>query len=512
MLTEASTPGTDDWYLMELGTEMGNNYPRLGKLRKYREGDAPVPDEASGAQRAAYRSFVNMSRLNMTDLIVGAKANRQKAVGFRTAAANDETGDLNAMATWKRSHMAVGSRQLFNDAGHYGDAFLTVYGTEFPGEGGKIDDPFMVPSNAWSTWTRDDPRRPWLGMAGIEVGWDPVSGMDTITLYRVPEPGRGGYTTVRIAYREVKKSTIPTDGSIWRMTNDWQWAGPPSPLNWTNRLPIVRYSTLDRRGFYEGHLDTIDRINDTIKQRTTITAMQAFRQRAVKGDLPQVYPEGHEREGEPIDYNEIFKAGPAALWLLPQDADIWESTPTDITAIITAAKDDMKNLAAVTATPLYVLSPDAASGSAEGASLARETLTFSVEELNDIASDALAEAHSLAFQAARDSARAEVSEIETIWASIDRASIIDRASAASQAKAGGMTQQMVDEKIFGLTPAEQRLAAQQREDADLLSLTAGASVVPAAPAAAPQPVPDVPGAVPGSVDTDEAANALLQAA
>jgi hypothetical protein len=471
MLTEASTPGTDDWYLMELTTEMGANFPRLGKLRRYREGDAPVPDEASGAQRAAYKSFVNMSRLNMTELIVGAKANRQKPVGFRTAAPGDDMGDAAAWSTWKRSHMAVGSRGLFSDAGHYGDAFITVYGTEFPGADGKIEDPFMVPSDGWSTWTRQEVQRPWLAEAAVEVGFNPILGVDQIMLYRKPAFSLGGFATVRIAHRAVKRSTIPTDGSLWRPGNQWEWIGPPTPLNWTGDVPVVRHSTLTRKGFYENHLDTIDRINDTIKQRTTITAMQAFRQRAVKGDLPTEYPAGHEREGESIDYNEIFKAGPAALWLLPEGADIWESAVTDISPILNATKDDMKHLAAVTSTPLYVLSPDAASGSAEGASLARETLTFSVEELNDIASDSLATAHSLAFQAQRDSTRSDPAEIETIWASIDRASIIDRASAASQAKAGGMTQRHIDEKIFGLTPAEQRQAQQDREDAAFLSAT-----------------------------------------
>ena len=461
MLTEASIPGSDDWYLMDLATEMGKNFPRLGLLRRYREGDAPVPEEATAAMREAYRKFVKSSRLNMCDLIVNAKTNRQKAVGFRTSVAGDELGDDAAWQTWRRSHMAVGSRQLFADAGHYGDGFLTVFGTETLGTAAALTQPLMVPSNGWTTWTRANVRFPWITEYSIEVGFDAIAGVDRIIMY-----GRGW---LRIAEKPVKSTTIPSDGSEWRPGNDWTWVGEREALNWTANNPIVRYSTLTRAGIYENHTDTIDRINDGIKQRATIQAMQAFKQRAVKGDMPDVYPAGHELAGQKVNYDDLLKAGPAAIWLLPEGADIWESTVTDTQGLLNGNKDDKKDLCAVTATPLYTLIPDAASGSATGADVSRETLTFSVEELNDLASDALATAHGLAFEAARDTARADPSQIEVIWASIDRASVIERATASQAAKAGGMTQRMIDEKVFGLTPAEQRQAQQDREDEAFLA-------------------------------------------
>jgi hypothetical protein len=456
MLTEAGTPGTDDWYLLTLATEMGANYPRLGKLRKYREGDAPVPDGADPSMRAAYKQFVSMARLNMCELIVNSKTARMKVVGFRTAAADDAYGDSEAYATWKRSHMPVLSRSLFGDLAHYGQSFITVFGTQIPGSDGTVDEPYMTGSDGWTTWTKQDPNKPWESEAAIHVGYDSFNGVDTIILYRP------GY--FRIAQKLTPKSTIPTDGSLWKPNADWTWTGGPISLGYTQKVPVVRLQTLDGRGVYEGHLDSIDRINDGIKQRCTIIAMQAFRQRALKGDLPTEYPEGHDRAGDPIDYNDIFKAGPAALWLLPSSAEVWESTPTDIGPVLNSTKDDTKNLAAVTATPLYVLSPDSAGGSAEGASLARETHVFSVEELIDVVSDGLAQALGITFEAARDSVRADPALIDVIWASVDRASMAEWASASSQAKAGGMPQKFIDEKIFGFTPAEIAEAAQLRED------------------------------------------------
>lgn len=464
MLTEAGTPGTDDWLLMDLATEMGKNFPRLHKLRRYRTGDAPVPDEATPAMRDAYVKFIKMSRLNMCELIVGSKTNRQKAVGFRTAAAGDELGDDAAYATWKRSRMNIGSRMLFADAGHYGDAFITVAGPEAEGVDRSLYEPVMVTSDPWKTWSRAHARYWWITEYAIEVSHDPIALVDRVILY--------GMGWARVAEKPAERTTIPTDGSEWRIGSDWSWAGGRITLNWTAENPVTRYSTLTRAGIYEPHLDTIDRINDGIKQRSTLQAMQAFKQRGIKGDLPRIYPADHPKAGEEIDYDKIFEAGPAALWMLPEGTDIWESKETDLRPLLDVNKDDKKDLAAVTGTPLYILSPDAASGSAEGAASLKETAIFSVEELNELADTAFAQAHSLAFQAQNDAARADAAQIETIWASIDRLSIQDRAAASASAKAGGASQRYIDEKVFGMTPLEMRQAEQDRADDALLQVAA----------------------------------------
>jgi hypothetical protein len=52
----------------------------------------------------------------------------------------------------------------------------------------------------------------------------------------------------------------------------------------------------------------------------------------------------------------------------------------DLGPVRQAIRDDVQDLAAVTRTPLFYLTPDAANGSAEGASLAREGLVFKTED------------------------------------------------------------------------------------------------------------------------------------
>ncbi len=454
MLSETSTPGTDDWWLMQLATDFGADLPRVYRMQSYADGTNALPDEVDAAMADAYRRFIHMSRLNMAELIVAARVNRMKPLGFRTASPGDVDGDAAAWATWKRSGMKVGVRDFFTHAGNLGAAFLTTTGPQSPS---PAAEPLIIPSNGFTTVTRQYALREWMAEAALQVGFDAQNNADVLTLFRP------GY--MRQAVRPVKsKSSIPTNGRRWAPGRDWVWVSDAIPLGYTSEVPVFRMSGPGGKGMFEKHLDSLDRITNDIRERLTIMAMQAFKQRALSGDLPDVYPPEHSMAGQKIDYDGIFKAGPAALWKLPVGVTVWESTITDVTPILSATKDDTKNLAAVSSTPIYILSPDAATGSAEGASLAREALTFSTEEWIDRAEMAIIQAHSAAFLAQGDTVRAAVGDIETIWASVDRASMTERASAASQAKAGGLPQRMIDEKIWGLSPAEIAQARQDRSD------------------------------------------------
>ncbi len=458
MFTEAGVTGSDDWWILRLATQLGAGFPRLKKLQSYRDGTCMIPAEASMAQTRAFQLFIKMSRLNMGELISSARTNRMKPLAFKTAAPGDEDGDAIAMATWKRSSMKVGIRDVFSDMVDFGEAFVTTTGPRVPAPDAQ---PTMLPSNGWTTASSPLASQPWLAEAAITVGHDPINRADLMTLFRP------GY--MRQAFRPARVPSIPSDGTQWTPGRGWSWVSDPVPLGYTRDVPVVAYRTRGGVGVYENHLDALDRVNHTILQRSEIIAMQAFRQLAIQGKLPEFYPAGHPQAGQKIDYDEIYKAGPGALWYLPEDAKIWESGITDITPITGAVKDDVKNLAAVTSTPIYILSPDAANGSAEGASLARESLIFAVEDLVDRADASLAQSHSLGFQALGDAVRAQVGDISTVWAPIDRSSMTERAAAAAQAKTGGLSQQTIDEKIFQLSPDEMAQERQNLQDQAFLT-------------------------------------------
>jgi hypothetical protein len=463
MLYETSIPGTDDWWVMQLAEEFGRDLPRLYKLQSYVDGTNALPDEWDTAMRDAYRRFIHMSRLNMAELIVSARVDRMKPLGFRTAAPGDANGDKLAMATWKRSTMKVGVRDFFADAGTFGKAYLTTTGPQRPSADAQ---PLIIRSSGMSTISRQSAIRPDYAEAAVTVGHDPINQVDILTLFRPGVAGQSAY--MRQAYRQARVSAIPTNGSSWYPGRGWTWVSDPVLLGYTAEVPVFQMRGRNGKGMFEKHLDSLDRISNGIRERLTINAMQAFKQRAIKakdaGSLPDVYPAGHELAGQRVPYDDIFKAGPAALWKLPPGVDIWESAVADTTGILQGSKDDIRNLAATSSTSLYILSPDSVNGSAGGADLAREAQTFSTEDWIDRAEIPLAQSLSAAFMAQGDTVRATIGEITTIWAPVDRISIESRAQSASQAKGGGLSQQLINEKIWQLTPDEIELEKQYKAD------------------------------------------------
>lgn len=453
MLTQTTVPGTDDWWLMQLATDFGADLPRLYRLKAYADGTNALPEEADPSMREAYRQFLHTSRLNMAELVVSARTNRMKPLGFRTAGPGDDLGDSAAWKMWKRNGMKVGARDFFTSAGNYGGAYLTTTGPKTPSASAQ---PLIVPSDGFSTITRPFAVQPWKSEAALQVGWDAINQVDVLTLFR------GGY--MRQAVRSAKRTSVPSNGGVWTPGRGWDWVSDPVPLGYTAEVPVFRLTGPGGAGMFEKHLDSLDRITIGIRDRLTINAMQAFKQRALEGDIPDYYPPDHPQAGQKVNYDDIFKAGPAALWRLPAGVKIWESTVTDTQGLLSGNKDDIRNLAAASSTALYMLSPDAAGGSAEGASLARESLTFSTEEWVDRAEMPIVLSLATGFQAQADPVRSAPGDIEIIWAPVDRSSIIERSSASAQAKAGGMSQRMINEKIFQLTPSEMAQEEQNRND------------------------------------------------
>jgi hypothetical protein len=171
--------------------------------------------------------------------------------------------------------------------------------------------------------------------------------------------------------------------------------------------------------------------------------------------------------------------------------DLWESSQTDLTGVLSAAGDDIQNLAAVTRTPLHYMQPAGDNQSAEGASLSREGLVFKVEDRIARADTAWAQVMSLAFRWQGDDQRADLLAIEPMWAPPERYSLAERADAAVKAQASGVPRRTVWSRIWQFTPEQ---VAQMESEAADEALQAELTAQQAAPPAAVQP--PVPPAVP----------------
>jgi hypothetical protein len=234
----------------------------------------------------------------------------------------------------------------------------------------------------------------------------------------------------------------------------------------------------------------LDRINDTLLDRVVISKIQAYRQRAIRG-LPETSDgaEPTEDGSNVIDYTDVFSADPGSMWQVPEGVEFWESSPVDLGPVRLAIQDDVKALAAVTRTPLHLITPDAANGSAEGAALMREGHLAKVKDRRRRAGSGLAELMSLAFSAMDDEQRADRSGIVTIWEPAEQFSLTERMSAAAQAKAAGLPQDAVFTDVMQYRPEDvERLNGMRAKDL-LYALTQAPAVDSSTPPAS-NPVVD----------------------
>lgn len=450
-MIDTQTPRSPGWWFAKLVQDLGARQDRLNLLDRYFHGDPDLPDGAEGT-RDAYRRFQRKSRTNFAELVVEAVRERMMPAGFRTGADGDDLGDKDAWRIWQANSLDADSAMVDRAALSMGEAYVIV---------GAVDvatgEPVITPEDPRQVIASFDPIRRRHARAALKVFHDDVDGSDQAYLYL---PGR--------VLRATRPGTTPEN---FAFTPDrWEWVS--DSLLPVGQVPVVRFAyrpQLDGRtlGEFEDVMDVLDRINFMLLQRLVIAAVQAFRQRALKGDLPVT-----DLDGNTIDYNGIFRADPGALWQLPAGVDMWESSPVDLTPILTAVRHDIQDLAAVTRTPLFYLTPDSASGSAEGASLAREGLVFKTQDRLVQAGESWEQVMALAFAFKGDTARAGRADMEVLWASPERRSLAERYDAASKAQAAGVPWRSVMVDVLQFSP--QQVDRMETERATDVLLSGGA--------------------------------------
>jgi hypothetical protein len=423
---DTSVVGSDGWYLEQCWMQLADQKRDCEGLHKRYRGNPPLPG-MNPRQRQAVTWFLGKSRTNFERLIVNAVLDRLRIRGIRTVVDDDEGGDPKAFKVWDASRGKLWSREVTKMALTMRQGYVVV-GTH------PVTNKLLV--------TAEDPRHataitdsadPLMVTAGLKMVWDKATKSDVAYLLM---PG-----TVRRATRSREAGPIPGGAYSKFNMQSFDWAGEPEEIPGLGEeggfdavAPIVPFVNEDNMAEFEPHIELLDRINHQILQRMTIATIQAFKQRAMK-NLPQRYPKGHPMEGQQIDYEEIFTADPGAIWNIPGATDIWESGQADMTGILMSIRDDVKDLAAVSGSPLYSINPDvAAQGSAEGAALQREGITAKVISRQDLWEINHKHVDSLIFRTTGDFKRADPDEIGIIWAPPDKPGWAEIGSAISQTK------------------------------------------------------------------------------
>lgn len=392
----ATQLSTDQIGLLKM---LAKEQPRLNLLERYFDGDAPLPEGAEGQSRA-YRRFQKKARLNLAQLAVSAVKERMMIAGFRTGADDDENGDAEARRLWKANNGNVKAADLHTSMLKFGKAYLMV---GFP-EG--FDYPIMTVEDCRQMYCTVDPIDQTTVTSAIKVFKE--YGQSYAYFYY---PDR-----VEVFQKDHELNIYDT--------SDWMLSETRTVQNPLGQIPIVKFANADEVGEYEPYTDIIDRVNHMTLQRMVIATTQAFRQRVLRGDFPT-----HDQEGNEIDYNGILESQAGALWMIPEGSDVSELGQSDMSGILAAVRADIQDFAAVTRTPMHYFHPDAANGSAEGASLAREGLVFKTEDRIDRVTAGWSKAMSLMFRWIGDEERAELLDLEPLWKPAERYSLAERADA-----------------------------------------------------------------------------------
>jgi hypothetical protein len=477
---EVDVPLSDGWWVQRLALRLEAQRKRAEALHERYVGKPPLPIVNDNMRRAV-ELFLRKAGTNWERLIIGARLPRLQITGLRTPQEPDSEGDQAAFARWVQAGMKLVVYDTHKNSFTMGSGYV-ISGKD--PDTGKL---LVTAEDPRNTIVELDPATKKV-VAGLKMIRDSVKSEDVAYLYM---PGR-----VRVAVIENPQLTQPVpavntppfyklQGSFNGQAWDWDEARSGSIPGLDGRVCVTPFENEDGMAEFEPHIPLMDRIIQQILQRMTVITFQAFKQRAVKG-LPKVDPQ----TGMDIDYSDVFSAEPNAIWQVPASADFWESANVDIQPILMSIRDDVRDLAAVSATPLYSITPDATNGSAEGASLQREMLTFSCEGHRDRFTPRWAEvAEHIALLSDDDNPATQ-----PIWAPVERLSLAERGSAASQLR-NIVPVETIWTEIMDFPPSMVPALKTQRADDMVLQVqlaAAQAQATTAATIAGSQPPPGTP--------------------
>lgn len=434
-----------DW-LNVLTRRVDFGWARIELLRSYVDGNAPMP-EMSRNTREAWKKFQREARTNWGALIVESVVNRVIPNGITVDGENDSILAKQAQEIWRRNRMMAVLRQWIRFGLIFQQSFMTVWEGKGP-NGAK--QAVITADSPESMGVSVDPLQPWKVRSAVRWWRDLDLQEDRALVW-----GYGSSQQFKRVLLSLNAPTNPPNNMMFflpvRLLGEWADAG--TVANTGQPPPVVVFNNPGFAGEFETHIDLINRINREILERLTTSAIQAFRQRAFMGGLPQ-----RDAQGNLIDYGALFEPAPGAIWDLPEGIEIWESQPTDITPMLMACKDDIRQLSAMTSTPFPVLMPDNANQTAEGADAARDAHIFKCgERLEEAKAGAeqiltlalLAEGADLGTPGTPSHKRVEV-----LFKPVDRVTIAEMYAAAQAAAAAGESWQSIARNILGYSPEQ----------------------------------------------------------
>lgn len=439
----AQTPA--EW-LPILAKRLDDRTPRVQLLKRYMDGDAPLP-EAGSDTREAWQRFQRQSRTNWGNLILEAVTDRIVPKGITVGGDPQSEVAVQAQRIWRDNRMDA----VFQEWLRHGLALRESYLTCWQGSDGRA----VITADSPETMiVAADPLQSWRVRAAARFWRDIDAELDYALVW-----SQDGYQYFTRPARDDKAQIERMVQGKWNQQEYTPTGRPPS---------IVVYNNPGGVGEYETHTDLINRINEGILNRLVIVAMQAFRQRALERTDGNPLPKKDDA-GNDIDWGTIFSPAPAALWDLPPGVKIWESQTTDIGNLLTASKDDIRQLAAATRTPVPILMPDNTNTSAAGAISAE---TGYISKCGTRLSQAKIGGEAILVKALEMEGVEGLEDLNVSleFEPVERVSTAEKYQAAQAAKAAGQSQKSIQRDILGWGPDEIAQDAIDRADEALRAI------------------------------------------
>ncbi|QBP33236.1 portal protein [Gordonia phage BrutonGaster] len=439
---------------------------RLDLLWDYIIGNPPLPQVAD-RYADIFRQVMRKARSNWALLIVESMVDRSRINSVSTEADADFDGDDVARRIHDFSGFGAFLSDLQTHLFCFGEAYARVLkpeevlgdDPESPAHGPEGTPPMFVVEDPRNCVGLDDPQRPGKLRAWVKVWDDEALDQQVAVMY---------WNSVQyIARREEGATSETFDPEEWDWTSGVEGESPQTAmpeLAGYGGVPVVKFSNKMAMGEFEPHLDVLDRLMDQTLQRIVIAWYQSFKQRAVIGNLDggEDYSESDQvnslirdmRNGDSGELQSLFEADPGALWVVPEGVQFWESSEAQLEPIQLAHRDDLRELAAASRTPLSMFHPDGANQTAQGSEMQEKAHVDKIQDRQARMNQGLALLHQIGFAYLQDEPRTV--GVRVNWANASRMSMQIMAD-ATQATVGVLSRKRQLIHIWGMTPEEVRL-------------------------------------------------------
>lgn len=472
MLDDASLPNTPDWWLLRLGARLQTERKRFDRLDNYHRGKHPVP-YGNRKMREAYRRLQKQARSNYAGLVAETLLERMKVVGFRAGGRETDTTDTTAWGWWQANKLDANSGLVHRAAVVMSRAYVIV--------GDRDGKPLVTGEDPRQVIHESDPSDRYALRAALKVWADDVEQAVLAVLYL---PDTIHYYRAR---SDVKSAASLWKPTVWEVDTTNAFAPNGIAVNPFGVPPVVPFVnrpdlTGEGLGEFEDVTDIQDRINTVVLDRLVISAMQAYRQRWVKGiDL-------EDKNGNP---QTSFDPGADLLWAVPdQKAEFGEFGAVDLAPLISAIESDVSHMAAITRCPPQYLLGSVINVSGDALTAAETGLVAKTGEREQEYGESWEAVYRLA---GKVMGQTIPDDAEVLWRDPQFRSLTEMASANVQLKTAGVPWRTRMTMLDKTPPEIERMDSERHADAALAALTApppplAVAATPVDGITAPEPV------------------------